>query len=49
MVQEKWDTGRCYEKMGKKDEAIKAYEEAVKLAPDSPFAKLSQFRLDSIQ
>ena len=49
VVQEKWDTGRCYEKMGKKDEAIKAYEEAVKLAPDSPFAKLSQFRLDSIQ
>lgn len=49
MVQEKWDIGRCYEKMGKKEEAIKAYEEAVKLAPDSQFAKLAQYRLDSIQ
>lgn len=49
MAQEKWDTGRCYEKMGKKEDAVRAYEEAVRLASDSPFGKLSQFRLDSIQ
>ncbi|MEE9201050.1 MAG: tetratricopeptide repeat protein [Candidatus Brocadiales bacterium] len=49
LVQEKWDLGRCYEKLGRKDEAIKAYEEAVKLAPESRPAKLSQYRLDHIQ
>ncbi|MFQ5956256.1 MAG: tol-pal system YbgF family protein [Candidatus Brocadiales bacterium] len=49
MAQEKWDLGRCYEKMGRKEEAVKAYEEAIKLAPESQFAKLSQYRLDIIQ
>ncbi|MEE9584017.1 MAG: tetratricopeptide repeat protein [Candidatus Brocadiales bacterium] len=49
LVQEKWDVGRCYEKMGRKEEAIKTYEEAVKLAPESQYAKLAQYRLDNIQ
>lgn len=49
MAQEKWDLGRCYEKTGRKEDAIKAYQEAVRLAPESWFAKLSQYRLDCIQ
>ncbi|MFQ5863215.1 MAG: tol-pal system YbgF family protein [Candidatus Brocadiales bacterium] len=49
MAQEKWDLGRCYEKMGRKEEAVKAYDEALELAPESQFARLSQYRLDCIQ
>jgi tetratricopeptide (TPR) repeat protein len=47
--QEKWDTGRCYEKLGQKEEAKKAYTGAINLAPESPWAKLAQYRLDSLE
>lgn len=49
MAQEKWDTGRCYEKLGQKEEARKAYTGAINLAPESPWAKLAQYRLDSLE
>ncbi|MCB7129101.1 MAG: tetratricopeptide repeat protein [Candidatus Brocadiales bacterium] len=49
LAQEKWDLGRCYEKLGRKEEAVKVYGEAVKLAPDSWPAKLAQFRLENMQ
>ena len=48
-AQEKWDIGRCYEKLGKKEDATVAYREAVALAPDSQPAELSQYRLDNLQ
>jgi tetratricopeptide (TPR) repeat protein len=48
-AQEKWDVGRCLEKMGKLEEARKSYQEAVKLAPQSPWGGLAQFRLDRMR
>jgi predicted negative regulator of RcsB-dependent stress response len=49
MAQEKWDMGRCLEKMGQLEEARKAYLEAVRLAPQSPWGGLAQFRLDRMK
>lgn len=49
MAQEKWDTGRCLEKMGQLEEARKAYMEAVRLAPQSPWGGLAQYRLDRMK
>lgn len=48
-AQEKWDIGRCYEKLGRKEDAARSYKEAVIFAADSQPAKLSRYRLDSIQ
>lgn len=48
-AQEKWDTGRCLEKMGQLEEARKAYLEAVRLAPQSPWGGLAQYRLDRMK
>ncbi|MFN3466294.1 MAG: YfgM family protein [Candidatus Brocadiales bacterium] len=49
VAQEKWDTGRCLEKMGKLEEARRAYLEAVQLAPQSPWGGLAQYRLDRMK
>lgn len=49
LAQEKWDTGRCLEKMGQLEEARKAYLEAVRLAPQSPWGGLAQYRLDRMK
>ena len=49
MAQEKWDTGRCLEKMGQLEEAKKAYLEAARLAPQSPWGGLAQYRLDRMK
>ncbi|HHT9120593.1 MAG TPA: tetratricopeptide repeat protein [Candidatus Hypogeohydataceae bacterium YC41] len=48
-AQEKWDIGRCLEKMGKLEEARKTYLEAVRLAPQSPWGGLAQYRLDRMK
>lgn len=49
VAQEKWDTGRCYEKMGRLEEARKAYTAAINLDPDSQWARLAQYRLDNLK
>ncbi len=49
LAQEKWDIGRCLEKMGRQEEARKAYAEAVRLAPQSPWGGLAQYRLDRMK
>lgn len=48
-AQEKWDIGRCLEKMGQLEEARKAFQEAVHLAPQSPWGGLAQYRLDRMK
>ncbi len=49
LAQENWDIGRCLEKLGEVEQAKKAYQETVKLAPQSQWGGLAQFRLDNLR
>lgn len=49
LAQERWDIGRCYEKMGRIEEAKRSYQEAIGASPNSPWAELAQYRLDKLQ
>ncbi|OHB41638.1 MAG: hypothetical protein A3G70_02900 [Planctomycetes bacterium RIFCSPLOWO2_12_FULL_39_13] len=48
-AQEGWDAGRCYEKLGQTNEAIRSYTQAVELSPNSNWAVMSQYRLSVIK
>ncbi|GAB63396.1 MAG: tetratricopeptide repeat protein [Candidatus Jettenia sp.] len=44
-----WDAGRCYEKSGQTNDAIRSYTRAVELSPKSNWATMSQYRLSVIR
>ncbi|MDR4508349.1 MAG: tetratricopeptide repeat protein [Candidatus Brocadiaceae bacterium] len=48
-AQKGWDAGRCYEKLGQTDDAIRTYTSAVEISPDSIWATMAQYRLSVIQ
>lgn len=48
-AQEGWDAGRCYEKQGQTNEAIRSYTKAIELSPSSNWAVMAQYRLSVIK
>lgn len=44
-----WDAGRCYEKSGQTNDAIRSYARAVELSPKSNWATMAQYRLSVIR
>ncbi len=48
-AQESWDAGRCYEKLGQTNDAIRLYNRVVELSPNSNWATMAQYRLSSIR
>lgn len=48
-AQEGWDAGRCYEKLGQTNDAIRLYTRTVELSPNSNWAAMAQFRLSLIR
>lgn len=49
LAQQGWDAGRCYDKSGQKENAIRNYNKAVEAEPDSIWASLSRYRLSVIK
>lgn len=49
LAQQGWDAGRCYDKLGQKENAILNYNKAVEAEPDSIWASLSRYRLSVIK
>ncbi|MEK6737914.1 MAG: tetratricopeptide repeat protein [Planctomycetota bacterium] len=49
LAQEGWDSGRCYEKTGQTNEAIRLYTRTVELSPNSNWAAMAQYRLSLIR
>lgn len=49
VAQQGWDAGRCYDKLGQKENAIRNYTKAVDSDPDSIWASLSRYRLSIIK
>ncbi|MBM4054289.1 MAG: tetratricopeptide repeat protein [Planctomycetes bacterium] len=49
LAQQGWDAGRCYDKLGQKENAIRSYTKAIDTAPDSIWASLSRYRLSIIK
>ena len=49
VVQGNWDAGRCYEKLGQTNDAIRSYTKAIELSPDSIWATMAQYRLSVIR
>ena len=49
LAQEGWDSGRCYEKAGQTNEAIRLYTRTVELSPNSNWAAMAQYRLSLIR
>ncbi len=43
------DAGRCYEKLGQTNDAIRAYTKAIELSPNSNWATMAQYRLSVIR
>lgn len=48
-AQEGWDAGRCYEKTGQTNEAVRLYTRTVELSPNSNWAAMAQYRLSLIR
>ena len=48
-AQEGLDAGRCYEKLGQTNDAIRLYTRTVELSPNSNWAAMAQFRLSLIR
>ena len=48
-AQKGWDAGRCYEKLGQTNDAIRSYTRAIEFSPNSNWATLSQYRLSAIR
>src|SRR3990172_3684070 len=48
-AQESWDAGRCYEKLGQTNEAIRLYNRVIELSPNSNWATMAQYRLSTIR
>lgn len=48
-AQNGWDAGRCYEKLGQTNDAVRSYTRAIELSPNSNWATLSQYRLTAIR
>lgn len=48
-AQEGWDAGRCYEKLGQTNDAIRSYTKTLELSPYSLWATMSQYRLSVIR
>lgn len=49
LAQEGWDSGRCYEKTGQTNEAVRLYTRTVELSPNSNWAAMAQYRLSLIR
>ena len=43
-----YEAGRCFEAIGKKDQAVQSYQEVIGKHPKSEKAPLAQRRLDSL-
>jgi len=48
-AQEGWDAGRCYEKLGQTNDAIRLYTKTVEFSPNSNWAAMAQYRLSLIR
>lgn len=48
-AQEGWDAGRCYEKIGQTNDAVRLYTRTVELSPNSNWAAMAQYRLSLIR
>lgn len=48
-AQEGWDAGRCFEKLGQTNDAIRSYTKAIELSPNSNWATMAQYRLSVIR
>ncbi|MCC7212789.1 MAG: tetratricopeptide repeat protein [Candidatus Brocadia sp.] len=49
VAQGNWDAGRCYEKLGQTNDAIRSYTKTIELSPNSNWATMSQYRLTVIR
>lgn len=49
LAQGNWDAGRCYEKLGQTNDAIRSYTKAVELSSNSNWATMAQYRLSVIR
>lgn len=49
VAQGNWDAGRCYEKLGQTNDAIRSYLKVVELSPNSNWSTMAQYRLSVIR